>query len=163
MKPLLTFSGLTHDPQGVLTAVQPLALVFGKLLTETFLRVGGSLERVQRDFEVLGAMGTNANGGNGSEPLDYPKVALCHAVSVPQECAAWLSPVEIKRHHYPLFACELMDSAWATTDFLPLGTATPEVENSGPESPVCGPPSVITSKAANSYHFKTGQRNTPGT
>jgi hypothetical protein len=80
---LLIFRGFAHDPQRVLAAVQPLTLVFGKLLPKAFLRVGRFLEGVERNLEVGSAASADAEGRCSPEPLDRAEATLFHASSVP--------------------------------------------------------------------------------
>jgi hypothetical protein len=56
------------------------ALVFYKLLAEAFLRVGCSLEGIQRNFEVPLAMRTDANGWDSAQPLRDSQAALGHGL-----------------------------------------------------------------------------------
>ena len=79
---LLILGGLADDPQGILTAVEPLARMLRKLLPKALLRINRSLEGVQRDFERGGAKCADANGGDGAKPFDHSEIAFCHALSL---------------------------------------------------------------------------------
>jgi len=56
------------------------ALVFGELLTQSFLGVGCFLEQGQWNLEFPPALSTHCDGGHGAQPFFYTKVARWHSV-----------------------------------------------------------------------------------
>jgi hypothetical protein len=87
MKRLLAFGGFTDDADGVLAAVQRLALVGVKLCLDTIL-------------ELRIASLTDTQNGYAIFSLHDPELALLHDCSL-AHLAGGHRPVEIKRHHYP--------------------------------------------------------------
>jgi len=94
---------LRIEPWRGLWPIQRFALVRAKLLAKAFLRVCGSLKRIERDFEGRSAIGTKANGGCGSDPFGYAKVSLFHS-SVSHRLGGLPIPVENK-HHFRQAQC----------------------------------------------------------
>jgi hypothetical protein len=72
-----------HEPPFLsrILGVSELALVFDKLLAETFLRVGRPVKRVWRDFDLPVAMRANADCGHRAQPLDHAEGA-CRSASM---------------------------------------------------------------------------------
>ena len=95
---LLILGGFAHDSQGVLTAVDELALVRVELLLDVGLGLRlpakGLMRRELRVAEFANSEYVVVSSSDDS------KFSLCHAPSL--RCWASRSrPVEIKRHHYP--------------------------------------------------------------
>jgi hypothetical protein len=67
--PLLILGTFSHYPQRVLAFVQPFALVFRELFMQACLRVGGTLERFDRNSEASLTIHADADGGCASEPF----------------------------------------------------------------------------------------------
>jgi len=55
-----------------------LALVFGELHPQTFLRVRNPVHGGQRKLEFSIAKSANSNGGNLTDPFHHPKIAFWH-------------------------------------------------------------------------------------
>jgi len=72
--------------------------MFGELLSQAFLCVRGPLQGIQRHLEVGSAVGTDAYGGDGADPLDYPQIPLpCHEHIFPQDLRDSLGPWDFGR------------------------------------------------------------------
>ena len=98
---LFAFRGFPHDPESVLTAVHQSALMSSELVLEVIRRSLDSMDHIRRHFELLIAVRTDCEVGCRAHTLYDSHGAFFHAFSLPQWRTAWLSPVEIKRHHYP--------------------------------------------------------------
>jgi len=102
---LLAFCGIPHDTQGVLTGVQlieksqcsPRHKTEREIVPDHF-QLGCAERAVHSRYDKGTLMSTccNAIPSFGSALL-----SMCHGLSVPQGRPAWLSRVEISRHHYP--------------------------------------------------------------
>src|ERR1700733_11918373 len=57
------------------------ALMLGKLLAETFLRVRNSFHNSQGDLELAIAASANSNSRGGPEPFRHSKITFWHALA----------------------------------------------------------------------------------
>jgi hypothetical protein len=78
VRKLLVFRSLTHDPQGVLTAVDQLAFMGVELLLDGGLRV----PPIRFPSELCIASFADSEHRNVSDPLYDPKIALWHDCSL---------------------------------------------------------------------------------
>jgi hypothetical protein len=95
MKRLFTFRGFAHDPQGVLAAIQRLALVLPKALYDlVFGEYRVFIARQERTIAVF------ADARHRVAEFHDPQIALGHDKSLRPLATASLVAVQSKRHPY---------------------------------------------------------------
>src|SRR6266850_359471 len=96
---LLVFGCFADDSQGVLTAVQRLALMFGELHSKALLCFPDALYD-SGNLKLKIAKSADPDNGDFADPFDNSKITLGHDHSFPQAGSGILAPVGFKRHHY---------------------------------------------------------------
>jgi hypothetical protein len=73
---LLIIRAFSADPGIGMAGVLALAFVFDELDAKTLLRVGKMRHRTDRHLELPTTVGTGANSGHRSDPLNHRKIAI---------------------------------------------------------------------------------------